>query len=101
MKAAEDELTSLCEMGVYKLVPCSSVPASRRILNSWFVCHRKRDMLSVVVRHKVRWVTKGYEQIFGLDYNATMSPTAHLESFRILLHIAAMKGWDITVRLPW
>jgi hypothetical protein len=40
-------------------------------------------------------VAKGYEQIFGLNYNTMMSPTAQLESFRILLHVAATKGWDI------
>jgi Reverse transcriptase (RNA-dependent DNA polymerase) len=34
-------------------------------------------------------------QIYSLDYDKTTAPTAHLESFRIILHIAAALDWDI------
>jgi hypothetical protein len=39
IKGAEEELSSLKEMSVYKLVPRSSVPATCRILNGHFVCY--------------------------------------------------------------
>ena len=37
---------------------------------------------------------KGFEQVYGKDYNRTTSLTACMESWRILLHIAASLGWD-------
>lgn len=94
MDGAQEELGSLREMEVYKLVPRSQVPQGRKVLKGRFVCHRKRDESGNVIRHKVRFVLKGYEQIYGQDYTKTTSPTARLESFRALLHIAAAHDWD-------
>ena len=37
---------------------------------------------------------KGYEQEYRKDYTSTTSPTAQMESWRILLHIAMALGWD-------
>ena len=38
-----DELKSLQEMGVYKLVPCSDVPTGHKILRGKWVLLLKRD----------------------------------------------------------
>jgi hypothetical protein len=38
---------------------------------------------------------KGYEQVYGRDYTKTTSPTARMEATKVLLHIAAMLGWDV------
>ena len=59
------------------------------------VCKHKRDNARVISRYKVQYVTKGYAQIFGVDYDKTMAPTTHLESFCLVLHIAASSGWDL------
>lgn len=91
---AVEELAGLQEMGVYRLVPRSAVPHGRRILKGRFVCHRKRNEVGEVVRHKVRFVCKGFEQVYGQDYTKTTAPTARLESFRALLHLAAAHDWD-------
>jgi len=89
-----DELKSLKEMGIYKLVPRSSVPAGAKIRKGRPVFTRKRDENGNVVRHKVRLVFKGFEQIYGKDYTTTTSPTARMESWRILLHLAATLDWS-------
>ena len=39
-------------------------------------------------------IFKGFEQIYGKDYTKTTSPTARMESWFILLHIAASLSWD-------
>jgi hypothetical protein len=39
-------------------------------------------------------VFKGFEQIYGKDYTTTTSPTARMESWRILLHLAAALNWN-------
>jgi hypothetical protein len=89
-----DELKSLKDMGVYKLVPRSSVPTGTKIRKGRPIFSRKRDENGNVVRHKVRLVFKGFEQIYGKDYTTTTSPTARMESWRILLHLAAALNWD-------
>lgn len=83
-------------MGVYKLVPRSEVPAGQKVRSGRPVFKIKRDENGKIVRFKVRLVFRRYEQIQGQDYSKTTSPTARMESWRILLHIAAAKGWDAT-----
>jgi hypothetical protein len=39
---------------------------------------------------KVRYVAKGYEAIYGVDYKKTTSPTMRLETFRIIAHLSAV-----------
>ena len=39
-------------------------------------------------------IFKGFEQVYGKDYTSTTPPTARMESWRILLHIAAAIDWD-------
>jgi hypothetical protein len=91
----QDELKSLKEMGVYKLIPRSDVPTGRKILRGKWVLLLKRDEHGNPVRHKACFVVKGFEQVFGQDYVDTTSPTARMESVRLLLNIAAAKDWDV------
>jgi len=92
--AYRDELRSLKEMKVYTLVPRSEVPYDQKVRKGRTIYLKKRDEHGAVSRYKVRFVFKGYEQIYGKDYLNTTSPTARMEGQRILLHIAASLGWD-------
>ena len=92
---AREELRSLSDLQVFTLIPRSDVPRGRRPLKGKLVCKRKRDDAGNVVRYKVRYVAKGYTQRYGVDYDKTTAPTARLESFRTLLHLAASLGWDV------
>jgi hypothetical protein len=89
-----EELQSLKDMGVYKLLHRSQVLAETKIRKGWPVFWLKRDADGKPVCWKVRLVFKGFEQIYGKDYTSTTSPTACMESWRILLHIAAVNNWD-------
>ena len=89
-----DELKSLKEMGVYKLIPRSDVPQGHKIRKGMPVFRIKRDETGKAIRWKVHLVFKGFEQIYGKDYTKTTSPTARMESWRILLHLAAALNWD-------
>jgi len=91
----QDELKSLKEMGVYRLVPRSDVPTGQKILRGKWVLLLKRDKHGNAVCHKAWFVVKGFEQVFGQDYVDTTSPTACMESVRLLLNIATAKDWDI------
>ena len=89
-----DELKSLKEMGVYKLIPRSDVLQGHKIRKGMPVFRSKQDETGKATHWKVRLVFKGFEQIYGKDYTKTTSPTARMESWRILLHLAAALDWD-------
>ncbi|KAJ3568720.1 hypothetical protein NP233_g5535 [Leucocoprinus birnbaumii] len=93
--AIEEELKSLRDRGVYVLVPRSSIPDGRKVMSGKWVLVSKRDELGIIARWKARLVARGFEQVFGLDFTDTTSPTTRLESLRILLHLAAINDWDI------
>jgi transposase InsO family protein len=95
LEGAQAELTSLHEMGVYQMIPRSDVPSNRSVLRGRFVCRLKRDEAGNPVRYKVRWVAKGFQQVWGRDFSKTTSPTARLESLRVALHIATVNNWHI------
>ena len=46
-----------------------------------------------VLRYKARVVAKGFSQLFDSDYEETFAPVARYDSFKLLLAIAAYKGW--------
>ncbi|KAJ3494947.1 hypothetical protein NLJ89_g10707 [Agrocybe chaxingu] len=92
--AYRDELKSLQERGVYILVPRESIPNGTKIRKCRPIFKIKRDGEGKIDRFKVRVVFKGFEQVYGRDYTNTTSPTARMESWRILLHIGACLGWD-------
>ena len=92
--AIDDELKSLRDMGVYKLIPRSKLPDGCKIRKGQIILLNKTDENGNLTRRKARFVFKGYEQRWGVDYTSTTSPTARMESWRILLHIAASLGWD-------
>jgi Reverse transcriptase (RNA-dependent DNA polymerase) len=77
------------------LVPRSSIPAGQRPLKGKLVCKHKRDDAGNIIRYKVRYVVKGYAQQYSVDYDKTTTPTARLESFRAILHVATTLGWDL------
>jgi len=90
-----DELQSLREMEVYKLIPREEVPKGRKVLGTKIVLRRKRNELGETIRWKGRVVVKGFGQVYGQDYTATTSPTAHIESWRLLAHIVGAKAWPM------
>jgi len=90
-----EELSSLRDMQVYKLVSRSSVPAGRKVLRGKWVFRLKRDEHVNPVRFNSPLVARGFEQVFGQDYVETASPTPLMESLRLVLHLAAINGWDV------
>ena len=48
-------------------------------------------------KYKVRLVVRGFTQQYSVDYNETYAPVARLASLRLILAIAACRGWDIDI----
>ena len=92
--AIDEELKSLRDMKVYKLTCRSDLPQGTKVRKGSILLLNKIDENGDLARRKARFVFKGYEQRWGIDYTNTTSPTARMESWRILLHIAASLEWD-------
>ncbi len=96
LAAVRNELTSIKNIGVYEAVPPSSVPKGRRVMKGKFVLRRKQNKEGVVTQHKACYVLRGFEMMYGKDYTKMTSPTAQMESLRILYHIAATQDWELS-----
>ena len=80
----DEEMNALVSRGTWKLVsPLSGVhPVAYR-----WVFTVKYQPDSTVEHFKAHLVTKGYTQIYGIDYFEIFFPVAHLNSIRILFSI--------------
>jgi len=93
--ALKEEFDSLRDLGVYQLVPRSSIPPGRKVMKGRPIFKLKCDQHSNPIRFKARYVCRGYSAVWGQDYTKTSAPTARLESFRILTHLGAALDWEI------
>ena len=48
-----------------------------------------------IKKYKSRLVAKGYVQQYGKDYEEVFAPVARLETIRLLVSIAATRGWEV------
>ena len=48
-----------------------------------------------IVRLKALLVAKGYAQTYGVDYFDIFFPVAKLTSIRLIISLAATRGWDL------
>ena len=88
----EDELNSLKENETWSLVP---LPAGRRALCGKWVYKTKVGANGEVLKHKARWVVKGYEQRHGVDYDQTFAAVVKPMAYKTLFALAARHDWEI------
>jgi hypothetical protein len=48
-----------------------------------------------VVKHKARLVVKGYAQRRGIDYDVVFAPVTRLDTVKLLISLATLKGWEV------
>ncbi|CAL5347060.1 unnamed protein product [Camellia sinensis] len=70
-------------------------PKHKKAIGVKWVYRTKLDPDGSVNKHKARLVVKGYAQMFGVDFSETFAPVARLDTIRMLLALAAQKGWVI------
>ena len=83
-EAMTKEMEALAENDTYNLVP---LPNDRKVIGGKWVYAIKKGTDNNVI-HKARFVAKGCSQTDGIDYEETFSPTAKMNSIRILTQIA-------------
>ena len=88
----DDEFEAFNRHNVGNLV---EKPPNGNILGGMWIFSRKRDEYHGIIKHKARWVIFGNHQIHGLGFFDTYASVGKSDSMRILLSIAATKGWEI------
>jgi hypothetical protein len=91
-KEMEEEMQSIVDNHTWDLV---ELPRGHRAIGLKWVFKVKQDEAGRVVRYKARLIAKGYMQQASIDYDEVFAPVARIESVRLLLALAAHKGWEV------
>lgn len=82
----EKTLSALEENGIQQLI---SLAPNKKVITSKWIYKVKFNLDSTIDCYKARLVTKGYNQLLGLDYTASFSPVAKPVTVRILFALAS------------
>jgi transposase InsO family protein len=91
-KAMEEEMDSLKRNNTWKVIKPTE---HHKVLKGKWVYKIKRDQDGQVNRHKARWVVKGFEQRYGLDYDQTFAGVAKGMAYKTIFALAAHNNWEI------
>jgi hypothetical protein len=87
--AMQAEYDSIIWNKTYRLI---NLPHGQRAIDARWLFKLKQLASGLSDWEKVRWVVKGYSQVFGLNFSETYAPVVHLKNLRLLLAIAVALG---------
>jgi hypothetical protein len=85
-----EEMKAIEDNGTWYL---ADLPLGRRAIGLKWVFKVKRDEHSTIVRHKAKHHCEAQGEAGG-DYDEVFTPVARLDSVRLLIALAAHKGWE-------
>lgn len=92
VQAMDNEMQSICKNGTWEL---ATLPPGQKRTGLKWVYKLKRNSDGEVVKYKARLVAKGYVQKQGVDYDEVFAPVARLDTIRLILALAANRGWEV------
>jgi len=91
--AMKKEIASLEKNNTWVVVPRASIGAP--ILGGKWVYRIKRGPAGEITRFKARWVVRGFEQEYGINYHDTFAAVVKPMTYRALFALAAVHDWEI------
>ncbi|GJV64548.1 retrovirus-related pol polyprotein from transposon TNT 1-94 [Tanacetum coccineum] len=71
------------------------LPKDAKCIGVKWVFKTKLNERGEIEKHKARLVARGYGQEFGVDYMEVYAPVARMDTIRLMLALAAQRGWSI------
>ncbi|KAJ9554040.1 hypothetical protein OSB04_018085 [Centaurea solstitialis] len=92
LKAMKTEIDSIEKNNTWNLV---SLPKDVKPIGLKWLFKIKRNADGSINKYKARLVAKGYVQQPGIYFDEVFAPVARLETIRLLIALAAGRGWKI------
>ena len=73
----------------------TALPVGAKAIGVKWIYKTKLNELGEVDKYKARLVVKGYAQEYGVDYTEVFAPVARMDTVRMIIAVAAQKGWGI------
>ncbi|KAJ6855707.1 Integrase catalytic domain-containing protein [Populus alba x Populus x berolinensis] len=86
------EMEAIKRNGTWELM---ELPAGGKKVGVKWVYKTKLNEHGAVDKYKTRLVVKGYSQQYGVDYIEVFAPVARMETIRLVVALAAQRGWTI------
>ncbi len=90
--ATDEEMATLDANATWELV---ALPKDKKTIGCKWVYKIKHNVDGSVSRYKAKLVAKGYAQTYGIDYEETYSLVAKMTTIRVIIAMAATKGWSL------
>ena len=86
-----EEYQSIMKNDVFDIV---SKPENKSAVSSKWIYKIKHACDGSIEKYKVRFVSRGFSQKEGIDYEETFSPVARYTSIRTIMELASMMKWN-------
>ena len=73
----------------------TNLPSGVKTIGVKWIYKTKCNEDGKVEKYKARLVAKDYTQQHGIDYKDVFAPVARWDTIRIILALAAVKGWNV------
>jgi hypothetical protein len=90
--AITEEYQSIIMNDVWEIVPR---PKSKDVVSSKWLFKIKHVADGSIEKYKARFVTRGFSQKEGIDYEETFAPMARYTSIRTIIALAAKMKWKL------
>ena len=87
-----EEYQSIMKNDVWDVV---SSPEGKSVVTSKWIYKIKHVADGIIEKYKARFVSRGFSQKEGIDYEETFAPVARYTSIRAIMAIIAKLGWKL------